>query len=179
MLRTAREADLETMLAWRNQRANREVSIHQHEIGLEEHRAWWGRVRDDASRRVLVFEYDGRALGVVTFFDLVLDREPRTGEWGFFLDHDTLAAEGVTMTAWIQVMKDATEHAFAPAPDGLGLEVLRGEVLEGNEAVRVMNRRFRFREGTAEQREVEGETLCVIPISLRREDRRRRRKETP
>ena len=51
--------------------------------------------------------------------------------------------------------------------------MLNGEVLEGNDAVRTMNRRFRFAEGEPEQREVDGRTITVIPISLRRENRRR------
>jgi RimJ/RimL family protein N-acetyltransferase len=93
--------------------------------------------------------------------------------WGFFLDNDTTSAEGTTMTAWMQVMREATAYAF----DELGVDVLRGEVLAHNEAVRQMNRRYRFTEGTPEEREVEGRTITVIPISLRREDRRGRRKD--
>ena len=73
MLRPAGDADVENMRAWRNQPVNREASIHQHEISADEHRAWWSRVQEDPTRQVLVFEYDGRPLGVVTFFDLDLD----------------------------------------------------------------------------------------------------------
>lgn len=166
MLRPATESDLAAMRAWRNQPANREVSNHQHEIDPEEHAAWWQQVRDDPTRRVLVFEYDGRGLGIVNFFDL--DPAARTGSWGFFLDHETTTAEGTAMMAWIQVMRDATAYAF----DELGLDVLEGEVLEGNEAVRQMNRRFRFTEGEPEEREIDGRRIVVHPIRLRREDRR-------
>lgn len=170
MLRPAVDSDMEMMLRWRNQPANREVSINNHEISPEEHEHWWSRAQVDPTRRVLVFEYGGRSLGIVNFFDLDLISETghRTGAWGFFLDNETLTAEGTTLTAWMQVMKDATNYAF----DDLGLDLLTGEVLDGNEAVRVMNRRFGFTEGEAAERETDGRRITVFPIQLRREDRR-------
>ncbi len=173
MLRRATERDVDAMLEWRNQPANREVSIHQHEIGTDEHHAWWSRTKDDPTRRVLVFEHEGRPLGIVNFFDLDLESTPRTGGWGFFLDHRTVTAEGTAMMAWMQVMKEAQAYAFDDEPEGLALDVLTGEVLDGNEAVRTMNRRFRFTEGEPQAREVDGRQITVYPISLRREDRRR------
>lgn len=169
MLREATDADLAAMLAWRNQTANREVSNTSHVITPEEHAAWWARVQADPSRRVYVFEAQGRPLGVVSYFDL--DPEHRTGAWGFYLDHETVAAEGLAMTAWMQVMGEAIDQAF----DVLGLETLTGEVLAHNEPVRLMNRRFRFTEGTPQEREVDGRTISVIPISLAKADRRVRR----
>jgi RimJ/RimL family protein N-acetyltransferase len=65
-------------------------------------------------------------------------------------------------------MREATAYAF----DELGLEVLTGEVLAHNTVVRQMNRRFRFAEGTPEIRYADGRELTVIPISLRKQDRR-------
>jgi hypothetical protein len=176
MLRPAGEADVDTMREWRNQPVNREVSINHHEIGADEHRAWWSRVTEDPTRQVLVFEYDGRPLGIVSFFDLDLDGPERTGAWGFYLDNDTTTAEGTTMMAWMQVMKEATRYAFDDE-DGPRLDVLNGEVLEGNDAVRTMNRRFRIVEGESEHREVDGRTITVYPISLRREDRRQKKEQ--
>lgn len=175
MLRPATDDDVERMRAWRNQAANREVSLTQHEIGAEEHAAWWQQVAHDDSRRVLIYEVDGRPLGVVNLFDL--DPEARTAAWGFYLDHETTTAEGTAMLAWMQVMREAVAHAF----DDLGLLRLDGEVLEHNASVRAMNRRFRFTEGEPEQREVDGVSVTAIPISLRAEDRRtpRKKKETP
>ena len=175
MLRPAIDADVDSMRAWRNQQVNRDVSVHQHEIGEAEHRAWWsaGPGRSDArGAGVRVGQPARPPLGVVTFFDLDLERSERTGAWGFYLDHETTSADGTLMTAWMQVMREATRYAFDD-PDGPQLDVLTGEVLEGNEAVRAMNRRFRFTEGAPEHREVDDRTITVYPISLRREDRRR------
>ena len=156
---------------WRNQPANREVSTYQHEISAAEHEAWWQRASADPSRRVLVFEEEGRARGVVNFFDIADVADERIGAWGFFLDNETALAEGTAMMLWVRLMADAVDYAF----DVLELDVLEGEVLEGNEVVRMMNRRFRFAEGDGEERTVDGRTITVIPISLRRSDRRARR----
>ncbi|MBO9522523.1 MAG: GNAT family N-acetyltransferase [Nocardioidaceae bacterium] len=169
MLRPASDTDLASLRSWRNQEANRAVSTNQQEITAEEHARWWAAVKDDPSRQVLVFEQDGRGLGVVTFFDIDLDE--KSAGWGFYLDHETTTAEGIAMMAWIQVMKDATAYAF----DTLGVDLLTGEVNEDNEAVRTMNRRFRFTEG--EPRTLE-DGRVFYPISLRREDRRPTRKTT-
>ena len=77
VLRPAQHTDVATIRAWRNQPANREVSINQHEISPEEHQEWWDRTKDDPQRRVLIFEADGRPLGVVNFFDLDLRQASR------------------------------------------------------------------------------------------------------
>ena len=165
MLRTATEADVDTIRRLRNQQANRDVSITSHEISADEHAAWWAKTSKDPSRRVLIYERDGATAGVVNFFDL----EGTSGAWGFFLDADGLAERGETLPAWIEVMREATAYAF----DDLGLEVLTGEVLEHNTVVRQMNRRFRFVEGTPQTRYADGREIRVIPISLREHDRRK------
>jgi len=175
MLRPATDSDLPAMRAWRNQDANRAVSLTQHEIGADEHTAWWAGVQADPARRVLVFELDGRALGVVTFFDLTPATAPERASWGFYLDHDGTAADGTGLLAWTLIMREAVDHAFAAPPDGLGVDELCGEVLADNEAVRAMNRRFRFAEGTPEVRPVGGTLREVIPIRLTRADHRARR----
>ncbi len=164
MLRAATEDDVDTIRRLRNQQANRDVSITSHEISADEHAAWWAKTSADPSRRVLIYERDGRIAGVVNFFDL----EGSSGAWGFFLDADGLAERGETLPAWIEIMREATAYAF----DELGLEVLTGEVLEHNTVVRQMNRRFRFAEGTPETLYAGGREITVIPISLRKQDRR-------
>ncbi|WP_433164881.1 GNAT family N-acetyltransferase [Kribbella sp. CA-247076] len=164
MLRSATSADLDTIRRLRNQQANREVSITSHEISADEHAAWWAKASVDPARRVLMYERDGVTAGVVNFFDL----EGSTAAWGFFLDADGLADRGETLPAWVEVMREATAYAF----DELGVDLLTGEVLEHNTVVRQMNRRFRFTEGTPQTRYADGREVTVIPISLRRQDRR-------
>lgn len=175
MLRPATDDDVDAMRDWRNQEANRAVSITDHLITPAEHAAWWARTRADDTRRVLVFEYAGRPLGVVNLFDIDLapaDSSRARASWGFFLDSETVESEGLALMAWMQVMKEATAYVF----DELGADELHGEVLADNESVRSMNRRFRFVEGPAETRTVGDRSVTLHPISLRREDRRGARK---
>ena len=169
MLRPATEADLDMMRDWRNQEPNRIASINSHEISSAEHSAWWDRTSSDPTRRVLIFEREDGPAGVVSFFDLELDEPRRSGAWGFYLDALRLEARDEVMSAWMAVMREATRYAF----DELALDDLHGEVLEHNVSVRNMNRLFRFAEGKSEPREVDGRRIVVIPILLRREDRRR------
>ncbi|WBB69909.1 GNAT family N-acetyltransferase [Micromonospora sp. WMMD812] len=169
MLREATGDDVHLMLSWRNQETNRQVSKTSHEITAAEHARWWSAVRVDPTRQVLMYLRDGVPCGVVTFFDLRLDG-PRTGAWGFYLDADGLAARGETLPAWLEVMREAVDHAF----DALALDRLDGEVLAHNTVVRQMNRRFRFVEGTPHTEVTDGREITVIPISLDRENRRRR-----
>ncbi len=164
MLRAAIEDDVDTIRRLRNQQANRDVSITSHEISADEHAAWWAKASVDPHRRVLIYSRDGVTAGVVNFFDL----EGSSAAWGFFLDADGLAERGETLPAWIEVMREATAYAF----DELGVDLLTGEVLELNAVVRQMNRRFRFVEGTPETRYAGGREVTVIPISLRKQDRR-------
>lgn len=173
MLRPATDADLTSMLAWRNQDANRSVSINQHMITAEEHAAWWSRASQDPTRRVLMFEYASRPLGVVTFFDH--DPDDRSASWGFYLDHDGTTADGTALLAWTKVMREAVAYAFAPEPDGLDIDLLEGEVLPHNEAVRTMNRRLGFTEGEPYEQTTDGGVVTAIPVSLRRGDRPTRR----
>ncbi|HEY3561126.1 MAG TPA: GNAT family N-acetyltransferase [Kribbella sp.] len=164
MLRTATDDDVDTIRRLRNQQANRDVSVTSHEITAAEHAAWWAKTSVDPSRRVLIYTRDGATAGVVNFFDL----DGSSGGWGFFLDADGLAERGETLPAWIEIMREATAYAF----DELGLDVLTGEVLEHNTVVRQMNRRFRFTEGPPETRYADGREITVLPISLRKQDRR-------
>lgn len=173
MLRRATDADLPSMLAWRNQEANRSVSINQHVITAEEHAAWWARASQDPTRRVLMFEYASRPLGVVTFFDH--DPVARSASWGFYLDHDGTTADGTALLAWTKVMREAVAYAFAPEPDGLDIDVLEGEVLPHNESVRAMNRRLGFTEGEPYEQTADGGVVTAIPVSLHRDDRPTRR----
>lgn len=173
MLRHAEESDLLNMRFWRNQTTNREVSLHQHEISLDEHLAWWEGVSQDPTREVLVFEAEGEALGVVNFFDL--DLEQRVGSWGFFLNTESDVVTTAGMLLWTRVMKEAISYAF----DTLNLTILSGEVLAHNEAVRMMNRRYRFREGETMERQIGTDTVSVIPISLHRDDRRGQKPKDP
>jgi UDP-4-amino-4,6-dideoxy-N-acetyl-beta-L-altrosamine N-acetyltransferase len=161
VIRLATDADRDAVLRWRNHPQVRAASLTRHEIGAQEHAAWWKAALADPARRVLVYERREVPAGVVTFFDL--DPGPRSGWWGYYLDGDGLEAAGQLLMAWIEIQREAVRYAF----DELGLELLEGEVLASNEAVRSLNRRQGFTEVSSYQRDIDGEPNEVVRIQLR------------
>lgn len=158
MLRPATEADKESIRVWRNHPEVRAVSLQQDEITPEQHEAWWQAVQDDPSRQVLMYVRHEVPVGVVTFFDLTAEGErPRSGMWGYYLDNAGLTASGQLLPAWMQIQREGVRYAFGE----LGLDVLEGEVLDANEAVRRMNKRNGFEEIESTEREVGGRQ-CVV-----------------
>lgn len=140
MLRPATDNDSVNVLRWRNHPEVRAVSLTQHEISEEEHRAWWAATMKNPTRQILIYERSGVASGVVTFFDL--DTTHRSGWWGYYLDNDGLNAAGALFPAWIQIQRDAVKYAGR----NLNLTELHAETLAANEAVRDFNARAGFEE---------------------------------
>jgi RimJ/RimL family protein N-acetyltransferase len=171
VLRSAEDRDRDAILAWRNHPEVRAVSLSKHLITVDEHAAWWIRTIRDPSRQVLVYERAGTPCGVVNFFDITDVGGDRSAWWGFFLDVDGLQARGELLTAWLEIMREAVDHAV----DELRLDVLHGEVLAENEGVRAGNRRLRVRELGTEQRVIDGETKTIVRLALHAEDVRARR----
>jgi RimJ/RimL family protein N-acetyltransferase len=165
MLRAAGEADRRAVLHWRNHPDVRAMSLTRHVIAPAEHDAWWDRSLADPARRIMVYERYDVPSGVVTFFDL----DPAAGSawWGFYLDVDGLTERGELLPAWIEISREALRFAF----DDLGLAVLHGEVLAGNEAVRAFNRRNRIREVGSGTRDIDGTAETVIRLEARPDDR--------
>ncbi|OFE14586.1 UDP-4-amino-4,6-dideoxy-N-acetyl-beta-L-altrosamine N-acetyltransferase [Humibacillus sp. DSM 29435] len=168
MLRPATDDDRDRLRLWRNHPQVREVSLTQHEIGADEHDAWWQRTLADPSRRVYVYERHDVPSGVVTFFDI--EPTTRSAWWGYYLDNDGLRARGELLPAWIEIQRQAKRFAF----NELGLETLEGEVLEENEAVRRFNRRNGFEEMSREVRDVGGREVAVWHVRATRGNERKR-----
>ena len=163
MLREAQPHDREMVRRWRNHPQVRSVSFTAHEIGADEHAAWWARVEAEPARRLLIYaDPDGHDCGVVLFERY--DPAEQTATWGFHLDVAGLEERGTTLSAWLGVQREAVAYAF----DTLGLSVLSGEVLEDNTVVRRANRRFGFVEGPPLSRD----GVAYREITLRREARR-------
>jgi len=148
------------VLVWRNHPDVRAASLHQHVISAQEHRSWWASTMSDPSRRVLIYEREDNPSGVVTFFDH--DLATQSASWGYYLDVVGLDERGQTLLAWFEVQRQAVQYAF----DELGLDVLEGEVLASNQAVRRLNRRQRFAEVETYQRDIDGTPTDVIRIRL-------------
>ncbi|MBN6057020.1 GNAT family N-acetyltransferase [Nonomuraea sp. RK-328] len=168
MLRQVRDDDLPAMLRWRNHPRVRAASFTTHVISEDEHARWWAGVRADPTRQVLVYEHGGTACGVVTFSGL--NPEQPIASWGFYLDLDGLQRRGEMITAWFGIERTAIRHAF----EALGLTTLRGEVLAGNQSVRLLHDRFGFKETGGYRRVIDGTTVDVVTVELTRPPRRER-----
>jgi RimJ/RimL family protein N-acetyltransferase len=166
MLRPATLLDAEPVRRWRNHPQVRAMSLTTHEIGPDEHAAWFARAVTDPGRRVLIYEHAGVPAGVVTFTDI----RGGAATWGFYLDVDGLAERDETLPAWMRVCREAVDYAF----DDLALEVLTGDVLAANEAVRQLNRRLGFTETGSWTVVRDGAEDECLSIRLRRGERRMR-----
>jgi UDP-4-amino-4,6-dideoxy-N-acetyl-beta-L-altrosamine N-acetyltransferase len=164
LIRPATDADRDAVLRWRNHPDVRAASLTRHKIGAPEHAAWWKAALADPARRVLIYERREVPAGVVTFFDI--DPDARSAWWGYYLDGDGLEATGQLLMAWIEIQREAVRYAFGE----LGLDLLEGEVLASNEAVRNLNRRQGFTEISTYQRDIDGEPNDVVRIQLRAAD---------
>lgn len=161
MLRAATDDDKDFALRWRNHPVVRAVSLQQQPISEEEHEAYWASLKDNPHRKVFIYELGDTPAGVVTFFDI----DKGYAMWGYYLDNDGLEERGQLLPAWIKIQREAVKLAFGSADQGgLALDVLEGEVLEANEAVRSMNKRNGFEEVALDQVEIEGLVTTVHRI---------------
>ncbi|AKU16207.1 GNAT family N-acetyltransferase [Luteipulveratus mongoliensis] len=169
MLRPATDADQESVRVWRNHPDVQAVSLTQDEITPEMHEQWWAAVKQDPSRLVLMYERRDQPAGVVNFFDITPEgTSPRSGMWGYYLDNAGLTASGTLLPAWMQIQREGARYAF----EELGLDILEGEVLDHNEAVRSMNQRSGFEEIDSYEREVGGKPTLVHRIRRTRDQQK-------
>lgn len=111
--------------------------INQAEIRPEDHKAWWARAREDASKRFLIAERDGMPLAVINFFDI--DPQEGSAWWGFYLT-DLAEKSGDGLAMWIDVESLALRFAF----EVLRLETLLCETRATNDPVLMLHDRFGF-----------------------------------
>src|SRR3954464_14276649 len=103
-LRDVTAADLELVRRWRNRPEVRNAMYTTHEIGAEEHAAWFARVERDPSKRNYLYLDDDVPRGVVAFTELSPER--RTGSWAFYAGEDAPRGLGTAMETL------ALRHAF-------------------------------------------------------------------
>ncbi|MBQ5963374.1 UDP-4-amino-4,6-dideoxy-N-acetyl-beta-L-altrosamine N-acetyltransferase [Massilia sp. ZL223] len=132
MLRAIADDELELMLAWRNAPTVRANMYTRHEITLAEHSAWWRATQQRPDRRYFMYEYQGRACGVVGFTDI--DAASLNASWAFYAAPDAPKGTGSRMELL------ALDYAF----DELKLHKLHCEVLAFNEAVISLHQKFGF-----------------------------------
>lgn len=144
-LRAMAESDLARVLAWRNHPDVRRYMYTQQEITPQAHHAWFERVAQDRAKRVLIYEEQGVALGLV---NLRLFAGDTIAEWGFYAAPEALRGTGRRLGA------AALQHVFGT----LGLHKVCGEALAWNERSIGFHRTFGFREeGTLRDQHFDGQ----------------------
>ncbi|MBI5485467.1 MAG: UDP-4-amino-4,6-dideoxy-N-acetyl-beta-L-altrosamine N-acetyltransferase [Deltaproteobacteria bacterium] len=122
-LRPVAEDDLELVLNWRNSERIRRNMYGDHIISMEEHKAWFNRLKDDSSAVYLLFEVCQTPVGMVYFTDI--DRKNSKCFWGFYLGEDNLPRGTGTILG-----VSGMEYAF----EILQIRKLCGEAFQFNSA---------------------------------------------
>ncbi len=150
LLRPMVLADLEMVLAWRNDPEVRRYMYTQHEIGLDEHRRWFEVSSANPSRHLLVFESKGVPLGFVNFNCL---GGGMVADWGFYAAPDAPKGTGR------QLGQTALQYAFTV----LGLHKVCGQALAYNERSISFHRRLGFQqEGLLRDQHFDGERYHAL-----------------
>jgi UDP-4-amino-4,6-dideoxy-N-acetyl-beta-L-altrosamine N-acetyltransferase len=120
-IRTLTEYDLPMIFAWRNHPDVRQRMFSQHEISLEEHHKWYAKASLDESRRLLIAEEAGKAIGYAQLSHVT---EGGIAEWGFYARPESPKGTGRKLGLL------ALNHAF----DTLKLHKVCGQTIHGNHA---------------------------------------------
>ncbi|WP_207394454.1 UDP-4-amino-4,6-dideoxy-N-acetyl-beta-L-altrosamine N-acetyltransferase [Bremerella alba] len=145
----------------RNEQGVRIWMFSDHIITESEHRAWLEGLQSNSKQIVFAILDDNQApLGVVSIN--ALDRVHLKSDWAFYLTGDSRGGMGAVI-----------EFAFIDfAFQVLGLEKLNCEVLEGNNAVVTLHKKFAFAEEGFRRSNIkrDGERLGVHLLGLQQNE---------
>ena len=116
----------------RNQTSVRAAMYTDHEIEVSEHLDWLKKITSDPKQIVFVVLDEEDPIGVVSFNEL--DLLHKKADWAFYFDESRRGGLGKA------IEYNVLEYAF----NELGLEKLNCEVIEHNEAVVNLHKRFSF-----------------------------------
>ncbi|GLI38490.1 UDP-4-amino-4,6-dideoxy-N-acetyl-beta-L-altrosamine N-acetyltransferase [Geobacter hydrogenophilus] len=133
ILRPVGRDDLDKLLEWRNVERIRAFMYTDHIISPEEHAAWFERLGTNDTARTLIFEVDGRPLGVVNVTSI--DRRNGTCHWGFYIGEADAPRGSGTALGYLGL-----DHIFGT----LGIRKVIGEAFAFNEASIAFHRRLGF-----------------------------------
>jgi len=145
----------------RNQTGVRSSMYTEHLIALDEHLSWIEGLKND--KRQLVFAILNEVqtpIGVVSLN--ALDRLHKKSDWAFYLDENERGGLGAALEYQL------IEFAF----EQLGLEKLNCEVIETNEAVVRMHKKFFFAEEGFRRANIakNGQRIGVFFLGLTKQD---------
>lgn len=123
--------DLPLVRSWRNHPNVRQFMITQHEIALEEHKNWFKKCSQDATRRLLMVEELGLPIGYVQFSGVGTGG---VADWGFYASPDAPKGTGR------KIGTTALNHAF----NELQLHKVCGQALAFNNGSIAFHQRLGF-----------------------------------
>ena len=143
-LRPMMEADLERVLAWRNDPEVRRFMYTSHEITPEEHRRWFERVNSQPGVNLLIYEAAGTPQG---FMNIHMTQCPRVADWGFYLAPEAPRGSGMALG------EAALDYAFTQ----LNFHKVCGQALGFNERSIRFHEKLGFRrEGVLREQHYDG-----------------------
>ena len=160
-LRPIEEQDLEMVLRWRNSDRVRLNMYTDHEITIDEHRAWFDRLRKEPVPTFLIFEFRDKPIGVVNVTQI--DTRNEKCYWGFYIgDPEAPPGSGTALGYF------GLNYIF----DVLKIRKLCAEAFAFNEASIRFHKRIGFVEEGLLARHVQknGRYEDVIPFALFAED---------
>jgi len=134
-LRPLHIEDKAMVLSWRNQERVRRFMYTDHVISTDEHERWLSQALANTSARYLIFEFNSRPVGFVSFSNL----EPiqLRGSWAYYLG-ETDVPNGTGSAMEFLALDYAFEH--------LKIRKLCCEVFGFNESVIKLHQKFGFRQ---------------------------------
>lgn len=153
--RSAHRDDLPMLLAWRNHPNVRSFMFSQHEIGFDEHAAWFAKASQDPTRSLLVIEGQDQPLGYVQFANVA---PGGVADWGFYASPDAPGGSGQKLG------RAALDHAFTV----LGLHKVCGQAIASNAASIALHQKLHFvQEGVLrDQQRIEGAYHSLVCFGL-------------
>ncbi|MHA6287073.1 UDP-4-amino-4,6-dideoxy-N-acetyl-beta-L-altrosamine N-acetyltransferase [Maricaulis sp. CAU 1757] len=131
-LRPVTADDIWLIHAWRNAPHVRAGMYTSHDIGRDEHQAWFDGALADPGRHLWILQRDGQDLGHANISG-ALGAE---ADWAIYIGEPGPATRGIGQATGRQILRFAFEHLKLPA--------LHCEVLDGNDTAMHMNTRLGF-----------------------------------
>lgn len=132
-LRAVEEADLRSLLSWRNSDDVRRFMFTSRVIEWDEHCAWYSRCKAEDGRQLLIFEADGIDCG---FMNLGGIRPGGVADWGFFV------APGAPRGTGMRMGTATLDHVF----NDHGAHKLCGQAIGNNDRSVRFHKRLGFRQ---------------------------------
>ena len=136
ILRKVESKDKDSVLEWRNSEAVRPYMYNDSVITKEDHDRWFFSMLQDDSKSYWIIELENNPVGVVNLTNI--SQTNKSCDWAFYIFDPSVRGKGVGS----YVEKSILHHVF----EELKLNKLNCEVLETNEKVVEMHKKFGFKQ---------------------------------